>query len=42
MKSNKFYCVQTAKAANSKMLVAKESNFVHGEKFLSIFQILVF
>ena len=42
MKSNKFYYVQTAKVVNSKMLVVKESNFVHGDKFSSIFQILIF
>ena len=40
--SNKFYYVQTAKVVNSKILVVKKSNFVHGEKFSSIFQILIF
>ena len=42
MKSDKFYYVQTAEVVNSKMLVVKESNFVHGDKFSSIFQILIF
>ena len=42
MKSDKFYYVQTAKAVNSKMLVVKESDFFHGDKFSSIFQILIF
>ena len=42
MKSDKFYYVLTAKVVNSKMLVVKESNFVHGDKFSFIFQILMF
>ena len=42
MKSNKFYYIQTAKVVNSKMLIIKESNFVHCEKFSSSFQILIF
>ena len=41
MKSNRFYYVQTAKVVNSKTLVVKKSNFVYGEKFLPIFQILI-
>ena len=41
MKSNRFYYVQTAKVVNSETLVVKKSNFVHGEKFLPIFQILI-
>ena len=35
MKSNKLDYVQTAKVVNPKMLLAKESNLVHGEKFSS-------
>ena len=42
MKSDKFYYVQNAKVVNLKVLVVKESNFVHGDKFSSIFQILNF
>ena len=43
MKSKKFYYVQTAKVVNSKKILAvKRSNFVHGEEFSPIFQILIF
>ena len=42
-KSNKFYCVQTAKVVNSKEASSfKGSTFVHSEEFLPIFQILIF
>ena len=41
--SNKIYYVQTAKVVNLKMVVVKEgSNFVQGEEFLFVFQILIF
>ena len=33
MKGDKFCYIQTAKVVNSKMLVVKELNFVHGDKF---------
>ena len=42
MISDTFYYIQTAKVENSEMLVVKESNFVHGDKFSSIFEILIF
>ena len=35
MKSDKLYYVQTAKVVYSKMLVVKESNFVHVTVYLS-------
>ena len=38
MLNKKFYYVQTAYVVNSKMLVVKQSNNVHGEEFLLIFK----
>ena len=42
MISNKFYYVQTVKVVNSKDVVVKGSNFVHGVEFSPIFPILIF
>ena len=42
MKNAKFCYVQTTEVVNSKMLVGKESNVVHGDQFSSIFQIIIF
>ena len=42
MKSNKFYCVQTAKVANSKNVSCQRIKFCPWWRILSFFQILIF
>ena len=42
MKSNKFFCVQTAKVANSKNVSCQRIKFCPWWRILSFFQILIF
>ena len=42
MIGKKFYCIQTARAVNSKDVFGKGSNLDHDDEFLPIFQIPIF